>query len=607
MNLSENKNYLEGKDFFDERKFTQAIVCFREAKKEEPSNVIFSYYEMLCDIYSSAKSFDYDAFSQFAFFLSEAIRANEDLLQNEAFLRIALYDAYFISKTQYSVIIDKYDNSLSRTSFRILGTRLIDTLYALMNFIKKMKVAELVKGREVRCEKTELAIVDIVDLGVKACVKFSSPYLDGKGNLDVMREDVFDKTLKIYSEFVEFAKDFNNGQYNELMHSVDYVTPLDFCKNVAETVRTYNHLNSHNSVNHYSITGETLKFLNKECKAAISYAYNVCFRVLGGIESNADRAKLFEVSIPLAFELITPRFYMSGAGRIEVMERDYHNIRQIADIAALFLASVSKEVKKKTKKSVEKFYRKNFESTHKHFQAVSKEYGEKLFGKKLLDRLEKAEKKKEERREKERNRKKPYAVGKILNKGLSQKEIELNDYKYYKDFLYRLACFSFVASVELVLYVFHDVKFRKKLVKLCKKICEEFLFLENYFVTKIEEDPKYRHVVKMFAILDDESVIVHEESVLQGDVEKLFMAEYMGYIQKPERIDVEKNKILRTSDSMEIAEKESKVEIETAEKNIEIGERESHQELTSSENRLLLGFFDETEKLDIELIEDDSL
>ncbi|MCL2861004.1 MAG: hypothetical protein FWE22_01130 [Firmicutes bacterium] len=581
MSLSENKKFLEGKEFFDEKKFTQAIVCFREAKNEEPDNMIFSYYELLCDIYHNAKSFDYDAFNRFAAFLNEIFKINENLLNNEAFVKVVLYDAYFISKTQYQITIDKHDNALSRTAFRILGMRLIDTLYGFLNFLKKKNIADLVKNRTARCQRTEQSLIDILDLGVKACVKFSQPYLDAKGNLDVMREDIFGKTIKIYIDFVEFAKKCNE-QYNELVHSADYITPLDFAQNVLQTVKTYNDLNRSNAVNHYSITGETLKFLNKECKAALSYAYNVCFRVLGGIESNAERAKLMEVCIPLALELLMPRFYISGAGRTEVMHRDYHNIRQIADIAALFLTSVSKEAKKNTKKTLEKFYRRSFESSFMHFKKVSEEYGDRLFGKKLLDRLEKAEKKKEARKEKEKQRKKPYVVGKEIEKGLSRKEIELNDYKYYKEFLYKLACFSFVASVELILYVFHNVKFRKKLVKLCKKVCEEFLFLENYYITKIEQDPKYRHVVKMFAMLDDESVIVNEESILQGDVGKLFMAKELGYVENPKKLSNKNNNVLMKDESMEIGTNENKIAIddETSE-NLKIINGEEKMELNN--------------------------
>jgi len=232
---------------------------------------------------------------------------------------------------------------------------------------------------------------------------------------------------------------------------------------------------------------------------------------------------------------------------------------------------------------------------------VSEEYSDKLFGKKLIDKFEKSEKKREKRLGKIKDK----DIGKSIKRGLSRSEIELNNYKYYKEFLYRLACFSFVSSVEIVLYVFHDVKYRKKLVKLCKKICEEFLFLENYFITKIEEDEKYKQIIKMFAVLDDESVIIHEESILSGNADKMFLAEELGYVKKPEkRIREVKEKEEETEkEETEITppkKEESYPDVERIDPNFDIG-AEKNVELAMLEAQESIGFVDYRAEADDDL------
>lgn len=459
VNMPEaREEYNLAQEYFQNTDFREANKHFQQVIFLNKNDYLAEYYKNLCDIYENELKDDFNLpqsiTNSFKISIEKLSFSQVKIADKMNFLSTSLTQLHILLSNHFNKICEKFEKTELWDELRESSLNIAVNLNELILIDK-----ELLMTYDVNISK---ALINISDLAICGCQKIVQPHLQNK-HLNLPTDYEYNKAKTLYNNFYYYAISLDPN-YNFNNYKPDYNTNLLYNENVISELNKYNIENKNNEKKYLSTIGTQLDTVVNECKMAIKYSYNTCFKGLYLQKNEQSRIALINESIAFCFETIKPRISIANEKKVDILVMKVSALEELTKYLNAFLFDFSEYSKHLTNDYLNKFYDEILEMVKLYFSIVYNSYN------------------------------------KFVNK---LKELQNNEFRYYKNFLYQIVCCSSLALKEVVEYDQHKLNDRIKLLKLGKQVAEEFLLLTDYKIEELEQSNKYSDILHIFNALDD--------------------------------------------------------------------------------------------------------
>lgn len=451
-----NIEFQTGRGHLDERDFPAAAECFKKALRFNPNNYMAEYYSGLCEISENAEKEDFSVPKTLCkMFVSSLIKADNSQLepsQKIGFVTTLLSEIYVSLFGYFNDISERFENNDYQKLFR---AKAIDFVAAVREIISLDASLLCLSEKSVA-----VSFKDIIDLAIDVCFHATHSFADGFDSVNTPSDEDFVKVRDNYEDFIAFQKALDKKY--KCPHKINFDDNITCNKEVIALIEKYYDLNRGNKKARLSITGEFLDNMVRQCMTAVRLTYFTCVRNIGVVKSDNVRNDLINQAISIGLEIMMPRLYMDGRHRVSAIVKNMQQMRTVTEFLDLMADSLSDGAKKTAGDAFKDFYGDVHETVKMHYENVNREYE------------------------------------KIINK---LKRAQNEEFVHYLGFLNDMATACASALVKITVFTRYKTKSRITCLKLCRRICEEFLLLTDYRIESIEKS-RFKDIISIYGALD---------------------------------------------------------------------------------------------------------
>jgi len=450
-----NISFETGKQYFDNSDFREAGIHFKKSLKFNANHYLSFYYAGLCDIYENEGNPEYDKILNLMRILKYSFlkldSAQVDMQYKIPFILAAVKEVYALLLSEYNVLDTIFEK---QNAPRVVRHRMMLLAKHINSFMSLEKDFLLIFHQDVAA-----AILQLVDLGIRACIKSTQTRAIDEKTISVPLDTDFDSASKIYNSLLYFANGLDS-KYSIEQYRPDFLELGEFNLDVIEQIDKYNKARgSKDRAAFISVKGQILDYLKEQCKTAILYTYSMLFQNLYVKKGDAVRIEFLIQGIAFCYEILYPRISVNNK-RVLFETPEYSVVQDVAPYLDAFLSELSDTSIKKATGSIDEFFSEINDMTGMYFETVFKVYSNKVNYLKM-------------------------------SKG--------NDFYYYSEFLVNIvfaSCLALKDSIEFV--PFNKSKHRMSLLKVGKQAAEEFLLLHDYKFVELEKNQIYAELIRIY-------------------------------------------------------------------------------------------------------------
>lgn len=465
--VAENEEYNLAQQYFLNTDFREAGAHFAKALQFNRNNYLADYYERLCNIYENETKDDYNLPQKLVAAIISSItkmqNSQANLSNKLEFVSTLLNQTYILLSGHFNEVYETYEKAEKWDELREKCLNIASEIKGITIIDKELLM--------VYDESIAKSLISISDLCICACQKIVTPHMLQNSKLDLPTDYEHDKSKNLFTMFNFYATSLDKN-YNFNTYKPDYTGNLLYNENVITKLNRYNTENKSNEKKFLSASGSNLSELISGCSVALKYSYYTCFKGLVNVKNDPSRIALVNESISFCLEALKPRISIGEEKKVNININNFEKAAEIAYYLNAFVADFSDYNKRLAADYLNKFYDELGESIKLYFSVVYNNYN------------------------------------KYVNK---IKELQNNEFKYYKNFLYQIVCSCALALKEIVSFDQHKLGNRIKILKLGKQVAEEFFLLCDYKIEDIERSVKYKDILDIFNAFDDNIKVLTEK------------------------------------------------------------------------------------------------
>lgn len=440
--------FTTGKDYFVNTEFLIASEHFKKALKANANSYLSLYFAMLCETYLNEAAKDYDVMAQAVATVKEPLdvmaRANINVDERLKFITSILAEIKIIIINRLRKHDELFD--VDPTSYRKEEIKDLQTLLQLFKTDDELLMTYSPAVRAV--------LIDIADTAIAICHKAVQTVAVG-GDLFSPTGYEYNRLLSLNNDFCYFAQSFD-PEYDVKKYTPDFTQNNLLNEKVQSRFEKYNAENRAYIKKHLVHSLVEYDSILEECDKALTFTHLSCFRSMCDPKFE-ERQKLLLDGLEFLYKLLTPRVMLNDSKKPVINVNKYYYISGKCAILTEFLKDVA------TFNDPDETLRNFYEE----ICTIVEIY--------MLPEFEKNTK--------------------VINK---IKEVKGEAYSRYERFLYELACATSPALTELVNFGENTKGPRARLIKYCKKACEDFLMLRDYRIEEIEQSNVFSPILNIY-------------------------------------------------------------------------------------------------------------
>lgn len=437
------------KDYFKNTEFLTAMLHFEKVLTYNANSYIAKYFMQLCDIYLNEETPGYDVIEHTVQAISTSLllmsRSTSTIGDKFNFIYAMLTETKIIICNKLKSHSDLYAEDISK--FR---TTIIFELKALEPLFKIDGELMMTYTREVSG-----VLMEICDIAILLCHQAVQSTI--VGDMLLAPTDFEYKTLATFNNSFSYFANMLDADYDIKKYTPDFSQNNLLNDKVMNALIKFDANNKSRSKRFIISEPEQYNEIIDECKLALNLTYDNCFKSLCD-PSYVKRIVLLKDGLQLLFRLLKPRVIVSDKKRVSITIGKFVEIADLFGMLDEFVRALS-EYDNTVNDLLHDFYQELCDIFDDYFDS---EYDK---------------------------------FTKFVNK---LKDLRDENYEYYKNFLFDSVCSLAVSLNKFVKSAPTKDRCRQKLVKLCKRACEEFLLLCDYKIDEIDQSNFYRPLLNIY-------------------------------------------------------------------------------------------------------------
>ncbi len=444
------------RDNYAKNDYVRAADHFKRAYEANKNSYTAQYYLALCEIYKNIADSAYNVMGRVVDMVRSSLitmsRANVAVTDKFAFITTMLSEIKTIITRRLNARDGLFESDID--AYRKVS---ISDLTDLINLFKIDRELIMSFAPQVAAAMTELA-----DCAIKVCYKSVQTVMVGD-KLYTPNDADYKRIMSLCNEYCFFAHSFDPA-FDTKEYSPDFTPNYVYNDKVLRRFKKFDEANQINAKKHLiSNIGEYENIL-EECKRALEFTYLNCYRSMCSRQVK-QHSQLFFNGFELLFRLMTPRVVAADKKRVEIRVEKFADTVDRCDILTRFLVDAY-ELDPGIGGSLHAFYEKLYSIVSMYYLPE-------------FDKLSKN-------------------INKIM-------EIRGDEYFAYQKLLFDCACCCAPALRKYVDFSAEPDKTRNKLVKICKRVTDDFLLLSNFRIDELEQSNFYRPILQITTAVMDET------------------------------------------------------------------------------------------------------
>ncbi len=444
------------KSFFLNGDFVNARNHFQKALDANKNSYSAQYFVSLCGIYINETKPDFDVIGHIVEMIRNAAltlsRTTVAVSDKHKFIVAMLAETKIIIMRRLNARSDLFNNNIDE-----YRKATIEDLKQLLNLFKLD--GELIMSFSPEVAK---ALAELADYSVKICYKAVQTVLVGE-DLHAPDDSEYKQLTSLCNDFCFFAHSFDSS-FDSKEYSPDFTQNYNLNDKILSRLKTFDIMNKASTKKKNTITNiDEYESILKECDKALRFTYLNCYKSMCSRQVR-QHAKLFFNGFEMLYRLLLPRVVAVDKKRVEIRVPKFVDIVDYCDMLTRFLVD-SYEIDANIGISLHEYYEKLLEIVTTYFVPE-------------FDRLDKS-------------------INKI-------KEIKNDEYYAYQKLLFDCACCCAPALNKYVDFSAETDKTRLKLVKICKRVTDDFLLLSEFRIDELEQSNFYRPILQISTAVTDE-------------------------------------------------------------------------------------------------------